>query len=295
MPTAPVNGLEIYYEQTGPEGGAPIVLIMGLGAQMTLWPDELVMDLAGRGFRVTRFDNRDIGLSQKLGHHGLPDLGAMMAAAMMGGPVKAPYTLHDMAADAAGLMDHLGIAKAHWVGASMGGMIAQILAATRPERTQSLVSIMSSTGRPGLPPAEPHVMAALMTPPPSGEREVVINHLINLNKVIGSPGYPADLARARETYGRQVDRSVYPEGSARQMAAIVASTGRHELTEKIAVPTLVIHGADDALVPLAHGQDTANSIKGARIEIIPGMGHDLPLPLVPKMAELIAGHVSANA
>jgi pimeloyl-ACP methyl ester carboxylesterase len=239
---------------------------------------------------VVRFDNRDVGLSTKFETAAPVNISAAFARAMIGARVEAPYTLDDMAADAIGLMDALSIERAHLVGASMGGMIAQILAAKRPSRTRSLVSIMSSSGDPSLPPGKPEAATALLAPRArDGDREGIIERGMNVYRVIGSPG-EAELRRKIEL---ATDRSYYPAGVERQMMAILASGSRANVLGGIRSPTLVIHGADDPLVPVEAGKDTARRIPGAALKIVPGMGHDLAPGLVPILAGAIADHCLA--
>jgi pimeloyl-ACP methyl ester carboxylesterase len=286
MPQIKANGISLEYESAGPANAETILLIMGLGAQMTAWPRELVDALVAKGYRVLWYDNRDVGLSHKFDEAGPADIGAIMAAMASGQTPKSAYLLHDMAADAAGLLDALNIDKAHIVGASMGGMIAQMVAANHPEKTLSLTSIMSTTGNRELPPAKPEAMAVLMTPA-AETFEGRVENAIRSQKVIGSPGYPADEARLREAAIASQKRMYYPAGFTRQMAAIMASGDRREALKSIKAPTTVLHGADDPLVPLEGGKDTAATIPGAELVVIPGMGHDLPLALVEQVANII--------
>lgn len=294
MPQATVNGLRFEYDIHGAAGDPAVLLIMGFSAQMTMWPMSFVEGLVGRGFRVVRFDNRDIGLSSKLDEKGPPDIGAAMTAAMTGQRYAgAPYLLDDMAADAVGLLDALGIARAHIVGASMGGMIAQIVAAKHPGKTISLTSIMSTTGRPGLPAAAPEIMGALMTPPASPSREDRRKQFMGMFRTIGSPGFPATEAEIEALADAQVDRAPYnPAGVGRQMVAIMSSEPRHELLAGVRCPALVLHGADDPLVPLEGGKDTAASIPGAELVVIPGMGHDFTEALMPQFLTHVGGFLS---
>lgn len=293
MPTATANGIEIHYEEHGDPANPPMLLIMGFGAQLTLWPDELVEALAAHGFHVIRYDNRDIGLSHKF--HGVkaPGLIKMTLLSKLGFKPKVPYTLADMADDGAGLLDALGIAKAHIVGASMGGMIAQHFAARHADKALSLTSIFSTTGNPKLPPARPEAMKVLVTRPASMDEEVLVEHGMKLARTIGSPGYPADEDRLRERTRATVRRSVYPEGPTRHLSAIVADGDRRPMLKGISVPTLVLHGEDDPLVPVEGGRDTAANIPGAQIKTIPGWGHDLPLELVDEVADAITAHAKA--
>lgn len=294
MPIVAANGIEVAYDEFGDAKAPVILLIMGLGTQMIAWPVPFCRALAARGFRVVRFDNRDIGLSTKFDNAAPVDVVAGFTRALAGEPVDAPYTLDDMAADAIGLMDRLGIDRAHIVGASMGGMIAQVVAAKYPMRTRSLVSIMSSSGDPGLPPGKPEAIAALLAPRPSADdRAAVIAHGMMVYRVIGSPGFPTSDAELRVKIEQSTDRSYYPVGVGRQLMAVLASGSRVDLLKTIAVPTLVLHGADDPLVPVEAGQDTARLVPGSRLTIVPGMGHDLAPGLVPILVEAIAHHCRA--
>ena len=293
MPQIKANGINIEYESFGRESDPAILLIMGFSGQLTLWPVALCEGLAARGFRVIRFDNRDIGKSTHLTDKGAPNIQALMAKLMAGEPADAPYTLDDMAMDSAALLDALGIAKAHIVGASMGGMIAQLVAARHPAKTRSLVSIMSTTGRRDLPPARPEAMAALMSPPASTSREDRIRSSMETWRVIGSPGFAASDAELRAGAERDIDRVPYePIGVARQMAAIITAPPRNDVLKSVTAPTLVIHGVDDPLVPIEGGRDTAASIAGARIVEVPGMGHDFSAALSPVMEKHIGEFVS---
>ena len=291
MASVEVNGLAIEYESLGKPTDPPIVLVMGLGMQLIAWPDAFCQGLIDRGFRVIRFDNRDSGLSGKIHLKKRPNLLLAFASAWLKLPVRAPYTLNDMAADTAGLLDALGIERAHIVGASMGGMIAQVIAARYPQRVLSLTSIMSSSGNPKVSLAKPGAMQALLSKPSDpNDPEEVVEHLIRLFGVIGSPGYPADQSDLRQRIGRGVRRAYHPTGVTQQLLAIIASGDRRPLLGKITAPTLVIHGADDPLVPVEAGRDTARHIKGAQLMEIAGMGHDLPPELLPSLVEAIAVH-----
>ena len=288
MPQVKANGIEIEYESFGPADRDAVLLIMGFSAQLTMWPTELCEELVSRGYRVIRFDNRDVGLSAKLEAKGIPDMEKLFGALMTGAAVEAPYSLDDMAADAAGLLDALKIERAHIVGASMGGMIAQLVAANHPEKTLSLTSIMSNTGNPDLPQGSPEAMGALLAPAPAPDDiEAIIARGINTWKVIGSPGYPTDDQQLRQWVMRDAKRSYYPQGVTRQFAAIVANGDRRPKLKTFKAPTVVLHGADDPLVPVAGGKDTADNIPGAELRVIPGMGHDFPLGLVPVFADAI--------
>lgn len=282
MPQVRANGVNLEFESFGRESDPTILLIMGFSAQLTMWPVSLCDGLAAKGFRVIRYDNRDVGKSTHLMDAGVPDIAALMGALATGATPNAPYLLDDMAADAADLLDAVGVARAHIVGASMGGMIAQLVASNHADKTKSLTSIMSTTGKRDLPPAKPEAMAALMTPPASTSREDRIKAALNTWRTIGSPGYPATDAELRASAERDIDRVPYePTGIARQMAAIVASPPRNDKLAGVRAPSLVIHGADDPLVPVEGGTDTAASIPGAELIIVPGMAHDFTEALAP--------------
>jgi len=294
VPQIRANGVMLEYEVTGDAAAEPVLLIMGLGAQLTRWSPEFTTKLAARGYRVIRFDNRDIGLSEKLDAAGPPDIPALFAARNEGKWPKVAYDLNDMAADAAGLLDALGIAGAHIVGASMGGMIAQLVAADHPEKTLSLTSIMSTTGNPALPAATPAAMERLNmpAPDPTKDLEAYVAHSIVGARVMGSPGYPVSDEILRDEAISTVKRSYYPLGFMRQYAAILGSPDRRTKLATITAPTVVIHGDADPLVPIDGGRDTAASIPGAELLVIPGMGHDVPAALYDR---IIDGIVQAAA
>ena len=276
MARAKANGIEIEYETAGSKSDPALLLVMGLGAQLTIWPDALFEGLARQGFFVIRFDNRDTGLSTDFGAWGVPNIPEAFQKLMNGKKVEAPYLLKDMAADAVGLLDALGISKAHMVGASMGGMIAQIVAALYPARTRSMVSIMSTSGRPGLPPGKPEALAMLTAQPEGPAREQLVKHGMKLRQTIAGPGYPIPEAELRAFVEKNVDRRWYPEGAARQYLSVIASGDRVELLKTVKVPTLVLHGDDDPLLPVECGRDVARLVPGAEIQTYPGWGHDLP-------------------
>lgn len=292
MPTITTSntGIEIFYEDHGKPENEAILLVMGLGAQLTLWPDELVDALVGDGFRVIRYDNRDIGLSQKMEGARAPSLATQVLRKKFGWPAKVPYTLTDMAHDGIGLLDALEIDAAHVVGASMGGMIAQLMAVHHGPRLRSLTSIMSTTGNGRLPQAEKHAMDALIAPLQGTDEETLVAHGLNIARNIGSPGFPFDPQQQREKVLRNVRRSVYPAGLPRQLAAIIDDGCRRSRLADVRVPTLVLHGEDDPLVKLAAGEDTARHIPGARLVTIPGWGHDIPMPLIDRIAGEIVTH-----
>ena len=296
MPKAKANELELHYEEHGDPAAPAMLLIMGVGAQLTLWPIELIEALASEGFRVIRFDNRDIGLSQKLDHIGLPNLPAMIVKSKLRLPVSSPYSLGDMADDAIGLLDALEIDRAHVIGASMGGMIAQQVALRHAERALSLTSIMSTTGSRSVPAARRDAIKALTTRPATTDVDALVEHGVMVSEAIGSPGYPGDPDRVRSRVRENIERSVYPDGFVRQMAAIIADGDRSRALAKVDIPTLVLHGEDDPLVRLEGGKHTAASIPNAVLKTYPGMGHDFPLELIDSIAAEIADHArSAEA
>ncbi|MYM86984.1 alpha/beta fold hydrolase [Rugamonas sp. FT82W] len=295
MATAQANGITIAYEASGNPLDPAVLLIMGLGMQLISWPQDLVDGLVEQGYYVIRFDNRDSGLSSKFEHIKQPNLMLAYLKSLVGWRQAPAYTLHDMADDALGLLDALGIAGAHLVGASMGGMIAQIFAARHPRRTLSLTSIMSSSGRRGLPGPAPAARNALMRSPaaPHNRRDA-IDRMVQVYRIIGSPSFPTPERQLRDSIERALERSTCPAGMARQMVAVVASGDRTPLLRKINCPVMVIHGAADPLVPLACGADTAASIPNARLQVIEGMGHDLPPQLIERLLALLEYHLRGS-
>jgi pimeloyl-ACP methyl ester carboxylesterase len=293
MPQITANGLSIEYDERGRPGDPAMLLIMGLGAQMMLWPDMFCDMLADQGFRVIRFDNRDIGLSQKFDGAAVPEVKDIIAGLMAGKPLPVPYLLTDMAADAVGVLDALGVRRAHVVGASMGGMIAQLVAIRYPERVLSLTSIMSTSGRYGLPPGKPEAMEKLLMRPAGTDRKSIVDHSVMLADVVGSPAYPVPEEQLRIFAERTYDRSFYPEGMPRQYAAILSSGSRDALLPSVKAPTLVVHGSVDPLLPVEHAHDTARLIPGARLEVIEGMGHNLPPQLNMRLTSLIGRFAKA--
>jgi pimeloyl-ACP methyl ester carboxylesterase len=291
MTSVEANGITLEYAETGAAGAPVILLIMGLGMQLIAWPQSFCDGLAARGFRVIRFDNRDAGLSTPLPAGSLATT-VKMARAMFGLPVRPPYTLTDMAHDALGLLDALGIARAHVAGASMGGMIAQILAIEHPERVKSLTSIMSTTGDRRLPGPKAKVLRALLRPRPRN-KAVAVRRGMQLFRLIAGSAYPPADAELRGQVQRAVQRSYRPSGVVRQLLAIHAAPSRTKALRRVRAPTLVLHGSDDPLVPMAAGEDTAANILGARLRIVPGMGHFLPEALVPLLVDEIAAHCLA--
>ncbi|MFI4935574.1 MAG: alpha/beta fold hydrolase [Caulobacterales bacterium] len=293
MPQVKANGLDVYYESHGPEGGETVLLIMGLGAQMSRWSPSFIDKLVAAGHRVIAYDNRDVGLTEKLDAAGPPNMGAIIEAIREGQKPPVAYTLADMAADAAGLLGALGVERAHIVGASMGGMIAQLVAADYPERTLSLTSIMSTTGNPNLPRATPEAMARLNTPAPNPNEnlEAFLDSAVVGAKVMASR-YPPDEKQVREQALSDFKRCYYPVGFQRQYAGVMASPDRRPKLKSITAPTVVIHGDADPLVPVAGGRDTAENIPGAELRIVPGVGHEMPLAV---QDEFIAGILAAVA
>ena len=290
------NNIDIEVVDSSPEAThLPVVLlIMGLGMQLIAWPPGLVRELMNAGFRVIRFDNRDSGLSQKFDTLGMPNLIWQGLKYKLGLSIKPPYSVYDMALDALGVLDALQIDKAHMVGVSMGGMVAQRAVLLAPERALSLTSIMSSSGARGLPAATPAVTRQLLSRPEGKGKQAAIDHSVKLFKAIGSPGFPMDDAFLRERVTVATERSFNPPGIARQMVAIVADSTRAAALAKVAVPTLVLHGKADPLVPFACGQDTAQRIPGARLVAIDGMGHDLPPGVVEHLLAHMVPHFKAT-
>jgi pimeloyl-ACP methyl ester carboxylesterase len=285
------NGIELEYEVIGNPGDPALLLIMGLGAQLITWDDEFVLGLARRGHFVIRYDNRDVGLSTHFAGAPHPTPLEIVARRAKGEPLGVAYTLADMADDAAGLLDHLELPSAHVIGASLGGMVAQTLALAHPRRVRSLTSIMSSTGNPSLPPAKPDAVARLGMPAPS-ERSAYVEHTLETQRILAGSGFPFDEERARKLAGRSFDRAFDPQGRARQVAAVVASGSRREALESLRVPTLVVHGLEDPLVPVEAGLDTHDAIAGSELLLIDGMGHSLPRGVWPSLIDAIQKHVA---
>ncbi|MTV36444.1 alpha/beta fold hydrolase [Duganella radicis] len=294
MATAQANGITIAYETSGNPLDPPVLLIMGLGMQLIAWPQDLVDGLVEQGYYVVRFDNRDIGLSSKLHQHKKPNLLWAYVKSLFGLRPASAYTLNDMADDALGLLDALAISRAHVVGVSMGGMIAQIFASRFAGRTLSLTSIMSTSGRRGLPGPTAAARNAMMRPADPNDRKAVVERALHVYRTIGSPSFPTPERTLRAGIERAVERGTSPDGVARQLVAIVASGDRTPLLRKIRCPALVIHGAADPLVPVACGVDTAQSIPGARLHVIEGMGHDLPQQLIERLLALLDQHLHGN-
>lgn len=294
------NGLQIEVEDSASVIADPahkqrpvVLLIMGLGLQLIAWPDAFVQALLAVGYRVIRFDNRDIGLSTALDHLGKPHLAWAMIKFQLGLKLRPPYDLRDMAADAVGVLDTLGIERAHVVGLSMGGMIAQRVALAAPQRVLSLTSIMSSSGARGLPGPRPDILKLMMNRPDDYSEEGVVQHFQRLFQAIGSPGFPIPVDELRENIRYAYRRSYRPVGTMRQMLAVVADTGRAAELSNIRCPTLVLHGRADPLLPFACAEDTARRIPGAQIRGIEGMGHDLPAQGVELILQALIPHFQA--
>ena len=282
-----VGEVELAYDTFGEPFSPPMLLIMGLGSQMIRWDDEFCKAIAAQGRYVIRFDNRDVGLSTKFDKAGIPDVMSLI----QGGKVDVPYKLKDMAADAIGLLDSLKIEAADVVGVSMGGMIAQTMAIHYPERVRTLTSIMSSTGNPDLPQATPEAMGVLLAPPVSNRDDYITNQL-KTAKVLHGQHYPLNEDYVRNYSERSYDRCYHPQGLSRQLGAILVSGSRNEALADVKIPTLVIHGSADPLVPVEGGKDTAKSIPDAKLLIIDGMGHSFPIEVVPQILQAILQHTA---
>jgi len=292
------NGIDIEVEDTGEDGsqaGRPVVLlIMGLGMQLVAWPSSMVDTLVAAGYRVIRHDNRDIGLSQHFDAHGAPNVVWASIKMKMGLTPKSAYSLHDMALDAVGVLDALNVPKAHIVGVSMGGMIAQRVALAAPDKVLSLTSIMSSSGARGLPDAQGKVLRALFTRPKGKDLESIVDHFVKIYGLIGSPGFSVEPTALRADIMVGLKRNYHPVGTLRQMVAVGADIGkRADELNRIKAPTLVLHGRADALVPFSHGEDTARRIPGAKFVGIEGMGHDLPPGVVEHLLRHAIPHMQA--
>jgi pimeloyl-ACP methyl ester carboxylesterase len=281
------NGIEIEVDDQGPPDGEPLLMVMGLGMQLTGWPEALVHRLVGRGFRVIRLDNRDAGLSSGFDHLGVPNLAWAALRYAFRLPVNAPYSIADMAADTAGVIDALGLQRVHVCGASMGGMISQHLAAQWPDRVKSLTLMMTTSGARGLPQPPANVRRALLSRPDGRDAEQVVRHLERVMRLIGSPDYPAPADDLRGRLRAMVGRAWRPAGTARQLAAVAADGDRSALLAKIGAPTHVLHGQADPLVPVAAADDLTAKIGGATLEKVAGMGHDLPAELHDRFADAI--------
>jgi pimeloyl-ACP methyl ester carboxylesterase len=290
MAQANANGIQIEYETSGDMSGRPLLLIIGLSGQMIWWDDELCKDLAERGHYVIRFDNRDTGLSTKFEKAGRQDFKKMFGQILKGEKISTPYSLDDMADDAVGLLDALGIQRAHICGMSMGGRIAQTIAIRHPSRVRSLISIYTTTGNPELPKPKPEVMQVLTASPPR-EREEYIKYQLGVQKILSGPGFPVDEKWVCKIMGQSYDRCFYPQGTGRQLLAILTQIDRRSALALVKAPTLVIHGTDDPLVPVEGGKDTAKAIPGSELMLIQGMGHDIPHGGAwPRIVEAITAH-----
>jgi pimeloyl-ACP methyl ester carboxylesterase len=294
------NGLQIEVEDSASTVADPahkqrpvVLLIMGLGGQLVDWPDAFVQALLATGYRVVRFDNRDMGLSTALDHLGNPKVAWTLVKLQLGLHPQPPYPLSDMATDAIGVLDALGIARAHVVGLSMGGMIAQRVAIAAPERVLSLTSIMSSSGAKGLPGPLPHVLKVMMSRPAGKDEEAVVQQFQNFLQAVASPAFPTPEAELRAQLRLAYRRSYRPIGTKRQMLAVVTDSGRAALLSRINCPTLVLHGRADPLVPFANAEDTARRIPGAQLKGIDGMGHDLPAQGVQLLLQALIPHLQA--
>ncbi|HEY4344762.1 MAG TPA: alpha/beta hydrolase [Parvibaculum sp.] len=286
LKTIKANGITLCYEDRGPVDGRPLLLVNGYTSTLKAWSQELLDALKARGFRVIRYDNRDAGKSEKL--QGIPDPLEVMQAMQAGKPAHVPYTLSDMAADGMGLLDALGIERAHIMGVSMGGMIVQSMAINHPEKLISVTSIMSTTGNPAVPQGTDEAIAALMGKPASDERGEVLRHSMACSRALQSPAYPASDETLLASCSIEYDYMYYPEGASRQYAAIVTDGNRVDRLKTVRLPFLVIHGKADPILVAEGGVDTANSVPGARLELIDGMGHDLPVELIPRIVDLMS-------
>ena len=289
MPKAQANGIEIEYESFGDPANETILLVMGLGTQLTAWPDSFCEHLVSLGYHVVRYDNRDIGLSARLHEARTPNIPALVGLRLLGVRMPVAYTLEDMARDAVGLLEALGIERTHIVGASMGGMIAQLFAGHFPHKTLSLTSIMSTTGHRSLPRSDRKATRALLLKPENpNDMTSVVARNVKVRKVVQSPLYPKSDEELWDAAAAGVERGgYYPQGVARQLAAVISARDRRRLLETIKAPALVIHGEDDPLVKVACGIDTAEHLSNSEMVVFPGMGHDFPAPLMGEMAEMI--------
>jgi pimeloyl-ACP methyl ester carboxylesterase len=290
MPNIRANGITLHYEEHGPKNAPPLVIINGYSSQMTSWPDDLHEAFVARGYHVIRFDNRDTGLSHKFDGI-LPDVREVMKAVAEGRKPDVPYALNDMADDAAALLDALGIKSAHVAGASMGGMIAQLVAIRHPDKVRSLISIMSTTSEPSLPRSTPEAQEALLARPPSEAKHDVVEHSIKGRRAYSSPLYPDDEDFLRMWIGKNYDRMYYPQGAVRQYAAIMASPPRTEMLKKLRTRTLVLHGAADTLIRPDAGRHTAECIPGAELRIVEGWGHNFPRKAIPMLVGIMGDFI----
>ncbi|MEM7329044.1 MAG: alpha/beta fold hydrolase [Pseudomonadota bacterium] len=295
MPHVTTNGIQICYESYGDASAPTVLMIMGLGGQLTMWSDELIDNLVADGYRVISFDNRDIGLSHHHTGEKSPAILKQILLGRIGIKLKTPYKLSDMATDTIGLLDALKLDRVHLVGISMGGMIAQHVSAMVPERVQSLTAIMTTTGNPKLPRPSGKVMKAMVRrgPPPT-TRDAIIDQSVATFEVIGTPGENQNTNGMRDRITRSYDRSYNPAGLARQMSAIAASGDFRKFTRAIKAPTLVLHGSEDPLVPIEGGRDVAKLVHGARMEVLDGMGHDVPPRFLSQITKHMLDHFAAT-
>jgi len=295
MTAISANGITIEYEEYGPKDGSAIILVRGLGTQLIYWPEEYYMTYADAGHRVILFDNRDVGLSSKMDHLGKVDIADLAGRMKKGETIDVPYSLDDMALDIVGLMDGLGIARAHIVGISLGGVITQTMAGNHPDRVISMTSIMSSSGNPDLPTGPAKVMETLASPPMDAtDRDAKIADEARSMQLTGSPGYPVSDEFCRNLAAQAYDRCYHPDGVNRQMAASRVMGDRRPRLQQITRPALIVHGSDDVLVPPTSGEDTAKNIPGAEYIEVPGMGHDVPPSLGRKLANIVLAHIEKN-
>lgn len=292
MPRAHCSGIELFYETLGPESGPTVLMIMGLGAQLIRWPPRFCDALVAAGYRLILYDNRDVGLSSKL--HGRASILRATVRTALGLAPTNPYTLGDMAGDALGLLDALGVRQAHVLGVSMGGMIGQLLTARHPERVRSFVSIMSSSGSLRLPGPPLDVQLQFLQRGKTRTPAERIERMFSVMRRIASPAYPPDLTELRARVTREVERCDFPAGFQRHLGAIVGSPSRLELLGTIRTPTLIVHGAEDPLVPVAAAYDLQRRIPGAQLEVIAGMGHDIPAALIPHITTRVLHHFQAS-
>jgi pimeloyl-ACP methyl ester carboxylesterase len=290
MPNIRANGINLHYESFGEDGAEPLVLIMGIGGQMIQWDEDFCRALSTEGFRVIRFDNRDVGMSEILDHLGTPDINRLMLQRALGSRIRAPYTLDDMAEDTAGLLDALGLQSAHIVGMSLGGMVAQCLALKHPQRVRSLGIIMSAPGEllPGLPALK--AFAALTYRSKQQGEQAAIDYQLNFFRVVGAAPHRTPEPRVRQLAALHYQRGAHPRGFARQFAAILASPGRSRRLSDLRVPTVVLHGDKDPLITHWAGRLIAARIPGARLSIVENMGHDLGPTLWPYVIDQIKGN-----
>jgi pimeloyl-ACP methyl ester carboxylesterase len=290
MPSHRIGDIQIEVETRGSADAPAFVLIRGLSTQLIHWPDRFLEIFVEAGYRVVLLDNRDCGLSEKFDAYGTPSIADLMA-----GKAEPPYRVADMALDVVGVLDALGIDRAHAAGISLGGMIAQHLAFSHADRFRTVASVMSTSGAPGLPAATPEAMEALTSRPSDpNDREVVIQHGMRTQRIISSPGFPPTDDELRSYFERGYDRCYCPDGSARQMAAVLADGSRVERLQTISLPFLVLHGTDDTLIPLACGEDTARHVPGARLETVAGMGHDITIASADVLAKLLIEHAQKS-